>query len=62
MVLLGFVIPAHAGIQVCFRRISLDTRYRGYDGTQAAVRSADQPSAHSFSKEALEFAESYLFT
>jgi hypothetical protein len=26
------VIPAHAGIQVCSRRISLDTRFRGYDG------------------------------
>ena len=34
---LCLVIPAHAGIQVCSpRRISLDTRFRGYDGTQAA--------------------------
>ena len=27
------VIPAHAGIQVCSRPVSLDTRLRGYDGT-----------------------------
>jgi hypothetical protein len=26
------VIPAHAGIQVCSSRISLDTRFRWYDG------------------------------
>ena len=29
------VIPAHAGIQVCSRPVSLDTRLRGYDGTPA---------------------------
>ena len=28
------VIPAQAGIQVCSRAVSLDTRFRGYDGTQ----------------------------
>jgi hypothetical protein len=35
-VLLRFVIPAQAGIQVCFSaRISLDTRFRGYDVTRS---------------------------
>jgi len=28
------VIPAQAGIVVYYRRMSLDTRFRGYDGTQ----------------------------
>jgi hypothetical protein len=27
------VIPAHAGIQVVSAQISLDTRFRGYDGS-----------------------------
>jgi hypothetical protein len=33
MLSLRSVIRAHAGIQVCSGRISLDTRFRGYDGT-----------------------------
>jgi hypothetical protein len=38
MLSLRSVIPAHAGIQVCSGRISLDTRFRGYDGpTQPLV-------------------------
>ena len=32
------VIPAHAGIQVCSRRFSLDTRFRGYDRPQLLPR------------------------
>jgi hypothetical protein len=32
MLSLQSVIPAHAAIQVCSSRISLDTRFRGYDG------------------------------
>jgi hypothetical protein len=34
----SIVIPAQAGIQVCSRPISLDTRFRGYDGTQPLPR------------------------
>ena len=36
-----FVIPAQAGIQVCSPPNSLDTRFRGYDGTPGSVRFAE---------------------
>jgi hypothetical protein len=36
------VIVAYAGIQVCSRRINLDTRFRGYDGRLKAMFCSSQ--------------------
>jgi len=49
MLSLRSVIPAHAEIQVCSRRISLDTRFRGYDGPRLPLFVLI--SGQSFSKE-----------
>jgi hypothetical protein len=50
-----FVIPAHAGIQVCSPPpISLDTRFRGYDGRGRLAYSGSSLIGHPrsvFSKE-----------
>ena len=50
-----FVIPAHAGIQVCSPPpISLDTRFRGYDGSGRLAYSGSSLIGHPrsvFSKE-----------
>ena len=43
MLLCSIVIPAHAESRFVLRRISLDTRFRGYNGDPEALHCAYHP-------------------
>jgi hypothetical protein len=47
------VIPAHAGIQVCLRSLSLDTRFRGYDGNAVVYFGSPGSSFYSSSRHGI---------